>query len=281
MKTTLEEIQPDKHSSFSLMVNPDLSDFFFWHFHPEYELVFIDGADGNRHVGQHLSKFYGSDLVLIGSYIPHLNFDYGVKTRYEKMVVHLRPDFLQQDVDGMPEMQGVKNLLIQSQHGIAFGEATKKAIGPRLKMLPTLSHFEKFLELLDILHHLQQAEDKIFLHTRPVKNQFTRKDQDRLKHIYDFVENHFRQKIDIAEVAEMSHLSNAAFCRYFKKMTKLTFTEFVNHYRIDKAKKLLLQDKNVTEACFDCGFESLSYFNRTFKKVTDKNPTTFKKEYLS
>jgi len=69
MKTELEHITPSKGSSISLMINPDLSDFFYWHFHPEYELVFIQGANGNRHVGKHLSKFKGSDLVLIGSYI--------------------------------------------------------------------------------------------------------------------------------------------------------------------------------------------------------------------
>jgi len=116
MKTELEEIQPAANSSFSLMVNPDLSDFFFWHFHPEFELVYIDGADGNRHVGKHLSKFKESDLVLIGSYIPHLNFDYGVKTKYEKIVVHLRPDFLRQNLEGMPELNALQSLLIESQH---------------------------------------------------------------------------------------------------------------------------------------------------------------------
>jgi len=64
-------------------------------------------------------------------------------------------------------------------------------------------------------------------------------------------------------------------------MTKLTFTEFVNHYRINKAKKLLLLDHNITEACFECGFESVSYFNRVFKKVTNENPLAFKKRYRS
>ena len=57
MKTELEHIQPKKGSSLSLSVNPDFSDFFYWHFHPEFELVFIDGVDGNRHVGNHLSRF--------------------------------------------------------------------------------------------------------------------------------------------------------------------------------------------------------------------------------
>jgi len=280
MKIKLEKISPDQESSFSFMVNPNLSDFFFWHFHPEYELVFIEGADGNRHIGQHFSRFRGSDMVLIGSYIPHLNFDYGVKTKYEKIVVHIRADFLSGALATAPELKVVQQLLKLSQHGIAFGEKTKSSIGPRLKKLPEMESFDQFLALLDIFKCLMHAEDKELLHDKAVKNQYTRKDQDRLHDIYDYIDQNYQQKIEIAEVASISNLTNAAFCRYFKKMTKLTFTEFVNHYRIDKAKNLLLLDKNVTEVCFECGFESLSYFNRTFKKVTGMNPLTFKKEHL-
>jgi len=279
MKTELEKILPDEDSSISLDVNPNLSDFFFWHFHPEYELVFIEGADCNRHVGNHFSKFTGSDLVFIGSYIPHLNFDYGIKTAYEKIVVHIRPDFLKNAFVSTPELNSINKLLQLSQHGIAFGESTKRKIGPRLKNLPALSKFNQFLELLQILNYLMLADDKELLHQDPVKNQFTRKDEDRLDRIHTFIDNHYQQKIEIQDVARLSNLSNAAFCRYFKKMTRLTFTQFLNHYRIDKAKKLLLLDNSVTETCFQCGFESLSYFNRIFKKVTGRNPQTFKKEH--
>jgi AraC-like DNA-binding protein len=112
-----------------------------------------------------------------------------------------------------------------------------------------------------------------------VENQFNTRDKDRLDKIYAFVDEHYQRRIDIQEVADLSHLSKPAFCRYFKKITKLTFTQFVNHYRIDKSKKLLLSGKNVTETCFSSGFESLSYFNRTFKKITGTNPISFRSRY--
>lgn len=280
MKTELEEIIPDENSSFRLMVNPNLSDFFFWHFHPELELVFIEGADGNRHVGEHISRFLGSDLVFIGSNIPHLNFDYGIKTSYDKIVVHIKPEFLISALQTAPELAGVKALFKLSEHAISFGHESKLLVGDRLKKLNDLNHFEQFIELLKIFQILSTAVDKELLHKQPVENQFTKKDQERLKRIYAFVDLHYNHKIMIEEVADLSNLTNEAFCRYFKKMTKLTFTEFVNHYRIDTAKKLLLLDKNIMETCFDCGFESLSYFNRVFKKVTGENPLAFKKRYL-
>ena len=279
MKTELEHINPEQGSSLSLMINPDLSDFFFWHFHPEFELVFIEGADGNRHVGSHNSRFKGSDLVLIGSYIPHLNFDYGIKTTYEKIVVHMPPDFLKTDFATTPELASIHQLMEDSKKGVAFGNQTKSQIGVRLKNLDGLNSFEQFLEMIGILNVLAHAKDKELLHTTAVKNQFNTKDTDRLDRIHDFIDEHYQRRIDIQEVADLSHLSKPAFCRYFKKMTRLTFTQFVNHYRIDKAKKLLLSGKNVTETCFASGFESLSYFNRTFKKITGTNPISFRSRY--
>jgi len=280
MKSKLEEIIPPEGSSFSISVNPRMSDLFFWHFHPEYELVFIRGADSNRHVGQHISRFIYSDLVLIGSYIPHLNFDYGLKTPYEKIVIHMRSDFLEKESMSTPEFHNIKELLKLSQHGIAFGEKTKNLIERQLFELPSHSKFEQFLNLLNILNQLMEAEDKELLHHSPVKNQYTHKDHMRLKTIYQFIDSNYQEKMSIREIAGLVRLSDASFCRYFKKMTKLTFTTFVNHYRIEQAKKLLLLDKNVTETCYLCGFESLSYFNRIFKKVIGKNPQAFKKEHL-
>jgi len=280
MKTELEEIYPDENSSFRLMVNPNLSDFFFWHFHPEYELVFIDGASGTRHVGEHISHFEGSDLVFIGPNIPHLNFDYGIKNPYEKIVVHIKPGFLIHALQATPELEGIKQLFDSSRHAIGFGLKTKADVGDRLKQLPSLNHFDQLIELLSIFQVLTHSKEQELLHQHPVENQYTQRDQERLKRIYAYVDTHYQNKIAISKVANLSSLTNEAFCRYFKKMTKLTFTEFVNHYRIDTAKKLLLLDKNISETCFECGFESLSYFNRTFKKVTGENPLAFKKRYV-
>lgn len=78
MKTQLEHISPNSKNPFRLLHDPKLSHLFFWHFHPELELVYIEGASGKRHVGNHISEYQESDLVLIGSNIPHLNFDYGI-----------------------------------------------------------------------------------------------------------------------------------------------------------------------------------------------------------
>ncbi len=280
MKIQLENIQKSEESSFHLMLTPRLNDFYFWHFHPEYELVYIENADGKRHVGEHIARYEGSDLVLIGPNIPHLNFDYGVKTDYTKIVLHLPQHFLQENLTATPELKDIAQLFEQSNRGIAFTGKTKENIGNRLKKLHLLPFFEQFLEVLSILNTLAQSDEKTFLHETPVKNQYNKKAQERLRLLYQYIDDHYQQKIEIPEIAAFCNMTEAAFCRHFKKITHLTFTYFLNHYRINQAKRLLLLDKTVSEVCYECGYESLSYFNRVFKKITSENPLAFRKKMM-
>ena len=94
------------------------------------------------------------------------------------------------------------------------------------------------------------------------------------------MDKNYKQKIELNEIAALSNMTKEAFCRYFKKATNYTFVQFLNRYRISHAKRFLMSGKSVTEACYSCGFESLSYFNRIFKKITDENPSTFRKRYV-
>ena len=280
MKIQLENISPDTNSSFRLLLNPKLNDLFYWHFHPEYELVYIENADGTRHVGEHISQYEGSDLVFIGSNIPHLNFDYGVKTDCEKVVLQIHPDFKENTLQKLPELKAINALFEKSVYGIAFHGATKTAIGQRFLQFQYLPPFAQFVEALHIFQLLAESENYTLLHDQPYINQYSQKEQERIRQIYGYIDQHYQRKITLEEVAALSNLGKEAFCRYFKKATGNTFIEFLNQYRISQAKRLLLMNKNVSETCFACGFESLSYFNRIFKKVTGENPSFFKKQHL-
>jgi len=279
MKVKLEEIRPGIGSSFNILLTPRLNDLFYWHFHPEYEIVYAEAANGVRHVGDHISTYEGSDLVFIGPNIPHLNFDYGVKTTVEIVVVQMKEDFLGNDFLSRPEMTDIQRLFDRAKSGIAFNGAIKKSVSEKLKSLSSVSHFQQLLDLLNIFQLLATSEEYEDLKGRPIANASILKEQKRMHHIYHYLETHYQQTVDVNEVAALVHLTTAAFCRYFKKSTHLTFTDFVNQYRINQAKKLLLHDKNVTESCYGSGFENLSYFNKTFKKLTGENPSQFRKRH--
>ena len=70
-----------------------------------------------------------------------------------------------------------------------------------------------------------------------------------------------------------------AFCRYFKKVTGKTFTQFVNEFRIVHATKLLAENPtSITDICFEIGFNNFSHFNKLFKKFTGKSPLKYRNE---
>ena len=277
MKIVFEDIKRLAGSSFRILVNPKLNDFYYWHFHPEFELTFIEAPQGTRRVGNHVGQFEGSDLVFIGSNIPHLNFDYGIRTEYKKVVLQIKEDFFKNDFVTTPELSAIYQLFENSKKVICFNGTTKELVGKRLKEIHHLPNFEQFIEVLSLFQILATSNEKTFLHELPFDDFYNNKEQNRLKIVYAFIENNFQRNITIDEMGQLTHLSKAAFCRYFKKMTRLTFTEFLNQFRIEQAKRLLKEDKNVTETCYECGFESLSYFNRIFKKVVGQNPIQFKK----
>lgn len=279
MKIQLETISPNAKSLFRLLHNPKLNHLFFWHFHPELELVYIEGASAKRHVGNHISEYKNSDLVLIGANIPHLNFDHGVNTSYRKEVLHFKPNFKDKILDSLPELQQINRLLDLSKYGVAFYGETKKSAGVIMKKLHRLTPFDYFISIVHLLNLLATSREFELLHKKPFVNKYSSKEQQRIRKIYGFIDERYQYKILLEEVADLCNLTRPAFCRYFKKTTGSTFIEFLNQYRVSQAKRLLLKGKNVSEACYECGFESLSYFNKMFKKITGENPSAFKAIY--
>jgi AraC-like DNA-binding protein len=277
MKIKKEIVVPNPGQSFRLFT-PRLKNYFFWHYHPEYELVYVEAVTGIRHVGQHISSYMESDLVLIGSNVPHLNFDYGVHTEYRQTVVQLKQNFLGDCFGETPEFSGIQKLFEKAYLGLSFSGETKKLVAGKLKQMQSLSNFEQLLSLLKIFQILSASDEVTELNSQDTSVKLFLDDKIRMGAIYKYIHANYDETPDVNEVAASVHLSTPAFCRYFKKQTKMTFTDFVNQYRITQAKTLLLKNISVSEVCYEVGFESLSYFTKLFRKLTGENPSVFRKK---
>lgn len=280
MKIQKEIVLPDEGKSFKLFT-PSLKNYFYWHYHPEYELVYVEAVTGIRHVGQHISSFMGSDLVLIGSNVPHLNFDYGIETEYHQIVVQLKENFLGDALKETPEFTLIHELFEKAYLGLSFSGETKEIVAQKLKFMQGLGHFEQLINLLEVFHVLANSKEVKELNEQDTSIKLFFDDKIRMGSVYKYIHLNYDKNPDVNAVASAVHLSTAAFCRYFKKQTRMTFTDFVNQYRITQAKTLLLKDVSVSEACYEVGFESLSYFNKLFRKLTGENPSAFKKRMFS
>ena len=85
-----------------------------------------------------------------------------------------------------------------------------------------------------------------------------------------------QQNIDIQVVADLANLTVPSFCRYFKKISHITYTDFVNEYRINQACRLLFENKPIADICFEVGFNNISHFNKTFKQLKGMSPREYK-----
>lgn len=96
-----------------------------------------------------------------------------------------------------------------------------------------------------------------------------------------FVEQNYHHDISVQQVAEYVNLSPNYLSSLFKKEMQVNFTEFLNEYRVEKARKLLLETYlKAYEIAEKVGFNDNTYFSRVFKKVTGSNPNEFRKQWL-
>ncbi|PWN66616.1 AraC family transcriptional regulator [Chryseobacterium oncorhynchi] len=279
MKIQKEIIEFEKGKSFKLF-SPSLKNCFFWHYHPEIELVYVEASNGIRHVGKNISGFTDNDLLLIGSNVPHLNFDYGIQTECKQLVLQMRENFLQDIILPVPEFDNIRKLLDRSYLGLSFFGETKNIVVEKLQIIKDRNSFESLMGMIEILQILADSAEVKELNKEDTRIKWFLNDKIRMGTIYDYIHENHDKKPNVNEIAKIVSLSTPAFCRYFKKQTNMTFTDFVNNYRINQAKIFLLKDYSVTEVCFQVGFESLSYFNKLFKQHTGETPSEFKKKHF-
>ncbi len=276
MKVEYEKISPDTGSSFRLIHWKSENDRYFWHYHPEYEIVFVRKGSGKLHIGEHLKNYEEGELVFIGPDLPHTGFGYGVIGEHEEIVVQLRKDFLGEEFMQKPELLHIRELFERAKQGLSFQGKARKIVSAKLQKMLSLSHFEKLVELLNILHTLATTTEFSVLNTADKRFDFNHKDEDRINRVYEYVEQNYQKSIDIQAVADLANLTVPSFCRYFKKITHITYTDFVNEYRINQACRLLFENKPIADICFEVGFNNISHFNKTFKQLKGVSPREYK-----
>jgi AraC-like DNA-binding protein len=280
MKTIqLEKIDFETGKSFKVF-SPRLRNTFLWHYHPEFELVYVEADAGIRHVGRHISTYTQNDLVFIGGNLPHLNFDYRLRSEYHQIVIQLRTDFLGTAIGVAPELGGIAKLFHEAAYGIAFSGKTKAEVAGLIKEMSDMTPLDQLLRLIGVLQRLADSREWVRLNDDLDSQSFILKDKIRMGSVYEYIAAHYDRGPDVNVVARKVNLTTPAFCRYFRRQTNMTFTAFVNQYRVERAKNLLMQNHKVGETCYAVGLDSLSYFNKLFKELTGENPSDFRARHI-
>lgn len=137
------------------------------------------------------------------------------------------------------------------------------------------SHYDAALNLLDIFaSHLSTIVNQMGLDMTDEE-----REPERVAAARNFISKHLDEPLTLPKVADAVHTSSFYFSRMFKQVTGHTFTEYLAKARIERAKQLMRDhNKNITQIAYESGFQSLSQFNRVFRKVQREAPGTFRKK---
>lgn len=257
-----------------------------WHFHSEYQLFIVLKGTGTRCIGDHVQPFKPGDLVLTGPNLPHLwrsdpeYFDGDHLWHTEGIVIYFPQDLFSNPFLQKMELYAIRQLLWRAERGIWFKGATAEKAQRMMMQVPNQTGFESILQILQILHLLAQSDEYDLLANPGYSNTLKESDTERMNKVHAYVMKNFREKITLEEVAALANMTPSSFSRYFRTHANKTFSAFLAGIRIGYACRLLMEKKmNITQACYDSGFNTLSNFNRQFKTLTHCTPLEYRRKY--
>lgn len=270
----------------SIIVQEDRESHFYPHLHqhPEIQITWVRMGSGNLLVGEQVHRFEAEDVFVIGANQPHLfNSDPAYFSPDAELSIHALTLFFDPQIIGkiqqvLPELSEMGQLLKGFDRGMKVETVQKNQVIELLLKIQVARNLQRvafFLELLECLHATTQP---VFLSQQ---NTFSISESEgqRMSTVFQYLLQHYTEDLELEQVAAQVHLSPPAFCRYFKKHTRKTFTVFLNEIRINAACQLLKEEpgSTISSVAYSTGFNNIPHFNRTFKRVTGQKPNEWRK----
>ena len=245
----------------------------------KYELNYIINGAGRRFVAGNISNFDPGDLLFMAPGVPHC---WEIENKEEEptaITIHLKEELLEAATKNVPELSFLEELLKKSKHGLHLkGFNSERLMELFNKVMHLESSFDSFIKVLEILKFISKIEDTETLEMEEFNWNTNLPQNQRLKKVYEYVFYNFKDSIKLNEVAAQVGITEGAFCTFFKKSTKKTFSHFIKEVRIGYACKLLHEDKDrtISQICFESGYNNFANFNRQFKEITGTNPKNYR-----
>ena len=229
------------------------------------------------------------------SFPPHLHssFEFIAVPRGEMVVTVEKTDYILRDGDALlifPNQLHSLHTHTNSEHILCiFSPQLVRAYGniflnkaPKSNLFtPTKFYIDELnrpmtddsvLRIKGLLYSLCAEFDRNAEYTEKV-----REDDGLLLKIFGFIENNYNKECSLRMLAEEISYHEVYLSRYFKKSTGLTFTEYVNRYRVNEGAYILKNSqKKIVDVAYECGFDSLRSFNRSFKEIIGMTPRSFR-----
>jgi AraC-like DNA-binding protein len=234
-------------------------------------------------VGDSVELFDYYDLVLVGSNIPHCWNYYRTgasEAGTNGIILHFKLSSLGEPLLSQHEMRSVKELLIDSERGLAFSaEDAQKAEIPLINMV-NKKGIDKMISFFEIFKILCSSCRKSFLCSENYKLSFDEHGNKKMTEVYNYIRENFSKPISLNKISRIAHMSPFSFSRFFKKNCGAGFVEYLNSVRMNKACHLLRESEyHIGDISADCGFSTISNFNKQFRKTEGIPPREYRAQF--
>jgi AraC-like DNA-binding protein len=287
MQPKLEKVFSNYDSS--IAVKREITPFMDYplHYHPEFEIIYVEKSYGIRLMGNHIGHFNDGDLMFISPYLPHVwkndnDFYQDNQNLFvDVYVIHFKEDALQSGFFDLPEFVHIKKLFKLGQQGMLIKDADYQNIVDLIKNVYNSSGFDRLMLFLKTLDTIAKTEDYELLSNQGFTHSLNNADSERINKVMNFLMENYTREVELEEVASLVNLNKSSFCRYFKYRTHKTCSQFLNEIRIAHACKLLVNgEMTISEICYETGYNNISHFNRQFKLITGLTAKEYAKKYL-
>ncbi len=257
-----------------------------FHFHPEYQLFLVLKGRGIRFIGDTMKPFKEGDLIFTGPNLPHVwrsdNSYFNKKDPQSTsgIVIYFQENLLGNTIELKDELETIRYLFEKTKRGLEITGKTREAVGLMMQDLLTLKGFKSIIQLLEIFNVIATSSDcNPITHTTYVPPT-DKASTDRMNIVYEYVMQNFDKKVVLDEISELVNMTPTSFSRYFKTQVNKSFSNFLKEIRISHACKLLQEEKvNINHIAYECGYHTLSNFNKQFKEITNQTPLNYKKNF--
>jgi AraC-like DNA-binding protein len=286
MGNVLHEITPLGENDFMYVADRHKKEFDYpIHQHEIFELNFVAGGSGCRRIVGDSNELIGDlDLVLITS--PDLEHVWEQNEcqseDIHEVTVQFRLDF---DSTTSPfhtnPYKSMYQMLVRAKHGLAFPNQAILMVYHRLMRLSKIEEgFLAVQELFSILYELSKFDDARELASSAFAKVNVGSDSRRILKVKNYIDEHFKEEMTLEQLAAIAGMTPTAFSRYFKLHTSKNLSEYIVDIRLGHAARRLVDTTDaVSEICWTTGFNTLSNFNRLFRKRKGCNPTEFREKY--
>jgi len=283
--TILQEITPLGEHDFMFVADRHKAEYDFpLHRHELFELNFVEHGTGvERIVGDSVEYIGDYDLVLISS--PNLEHMWGqgkcTSPDIHEITIQFKLDFQGHDIFSTNPFRSIQQMMVRAQRGLAFPIPAIMAVYERLTHLSEIKEgFYAVVELFRILYELSKFTNARELSSSSFAQVKVEEESRRVKKVKEFIRANYREEIRLEQLSEMVAMAPTAFSRFFKLRTGKTLAEYIVDVRLGVAARQLIDTNDpVSGICYQCGFNTLTNFNRLFKKRKGCSPTEFREKY--